>query len=235
MKFKNIFAAAFAALLLLSGCGQDANSSSSAQPSPSPSSQEETLVTITLPASYFEGKTEKEVKAAAKKQGVDTVTQNEDGSYQYEMTATAHRRLVNEMRLSLVDSISSLPDGTNYPSVESASLSDDLSTLTLKVDSQAYQDSNDRTIARAVWPSLCVYYYFNNENPEKKSLTVDVRSAEDDSQVEQFVWPEEDENSSQSDASQESSAESSEDSSSSSETSSETNTEDSSSASSQDE
>lgn len=229
MKFKNIFAAAFAVLFLLSGCGQETNSSSSAQPSASPSSQEETRVTITLPASYFEGKTEQEVKAAAKKQGVDTVTQNEDGSYQYEMTATAHRRLVNEMRLSLVDSISSLPDGTNYPSVESASLSDDLSTLILKVDAQAYQDGNDRAIARAVWPSLCVYYYFNNENPEEKSLTVDVRSAEDDSQIEQFVWSEKGETSSQNDASSGASSEPSPDSSNtSSETSSEETSENSS-------
>lgn len=235
MKFRNIFVAAFAVLFLLSGCGQETDSSSSAQPSASPSSQEEAWVTITLPASYFEGKTEQEVKAAAKKQGVDTVTQNEDGSYQYEMTATAHRRLVNEMRLSLVDSISSLPDGTNYPSVESASLSDDLSTLILKVDAQAYQDGNDRSIARAVWPSLCVYYYFNNENPEEKSLTVDVRNAEDDSQIEQFIWSEKGETSSQNDASSGTSAESSDSSSVSSGTSSEEPSEDSSSTSSQEE
>lgn len=209
MKFHKMICAALAvSLCFLCGCGQDSSSTSSSQASPSPSSQEEALVTITLPASYFEGKTEEEVEKAAKEQGVDSVTKTKDGDYQYEMTATAHRRLVNEMRLSLLDAVSSLSDGDSYPSVESVSLSDNLSTLTLKVDAAAYKDGNDRTIVRAVWPSLCVYYYFNGENPKEKSLTVDVRSTEDDSQVEEFVWPEE-ETSSQKETSQESSQSSS--------------------------
>ena len=194
MKFKmfTVILLAFLALFSFSGCEQEQPEPVSSLTSSESSLQEETMVTITIPASYFEGKTEEEVEAIAKKQGVTSVTQNADGSYCYEMTATAHRRLINEMRITLTESISESPDGTSYPSVKSASISDDLSTLTLKVDAEAYQEGNDRAIVRAVWPSVCAYYYFNNENPDEKSLTVTVLNAEDDSQVEQFVWPEKD-------------------------------------------
>lgn len=193
MKFKlfAIVTLASFALFAFSGCEQEQPEPVSSQISSESSVQEETMITITIPSSYFEGKTEAEVKAIAEKQGVTKVTQNADGSYCYEMTATSHRRLINEMRITLTESISEIPDGTSYPSVKSASISDDLSTLTLKVDAAAYEEGNDRAIVRAVWPSVCAYYYFNNEDPDEKSLTVTVLNAEDDSQVEQFVWPEE--------------------------------------------
>ena len=177
---------------LLAACSPQSTPEETPSPSPtaSASSQEETRIEIVIPASYLEGMTLQEVQEAAKKQGADSVTQDPDGSFRYEMTATAHRRLVSEMRATLMENVSQIPGGENYPSIQSASLSDDLTTLTLTADREAYQSSNDRTIVRAVWPSLEIYYYFNKEDPSDKSLAVTVNDTEG-AVIESFSWPEE--------------------------------------------
>ena len=177
---------------LLAACSPQSTPEETPSPSPtaSASSQEETRIEIVIPASYLEGMTLQEVQEAAKEQGADSVTQDPDGSFRYEMTATAHRRLVSEMRATLMENVSQIPGGENYPSIQSASLSDDLTTLTLTADREAYQSSNDRTIVRAVWPSLEIYYYFNKEDPSDKSLAVTVNDAEG-AVIESFSWPEE--------------------------------------------
>lgn len=177
---------------LLAACSPQSTPEETPSPSPtaSASSQEETRIEIVIPASYLEGMTLQEVQEAAKEQGADSVTQDPDGSFRYEMTATAHRRLVSEMRATLMENVSQIPGGENYPSIQSASLSDDLTTLTLTADREAYQSSNDRTIVRAVWPSLEIYYYFNKEGPSDKSLAVTVNDTEG-AVIESFSWPEE--------------------------------------------
>lgn len=192
MKFIRKTTAILAVILLSSSLAACSQSQPDPQPSPSPSpvvSQESTM-TIVISASLFEGKSLKEVQEAAKEQGVESVTQNEDGDYCYEMTATAHRRLVTEMRMNLLESVEELPDEETYPSVKSVVLSDDLSTLTVTVDAAAYKKSNDQTIVRAVWPSLSAYYLFNNESPDDKTLSVVVIDEEDESKVDSFTWPE---------------------------------------------
>lgn len=196
--------AAAMAAALLAGCSIEGEvSSSEAQATPSASESGEIMVEITIPASYFEGKTEEEVEEAAKAQGAASVKKLEDGSYQYEMAASAQRRLVSEMRLNLLDSVSELAGGEEYPSVQSAELSGDLSELTLVVDKAAYEKSNDKSIVRAVWPLLEVYYYCSSENPEEKSLHVTVKNAEDGEEVESFSWPEPEEEQAESAASSE--------------------------------
>lgn len=177
---------------LLAACSPQSTPEETPSPSPtaSASSQEETRIEIVIPASYLEGMTLQEVQEAAKEQGADSVTQDPDGSFRYVMTATAHRRLVSEMRATLTENVSQIPTGENYPSIQSASLSDDLTALTLTADREAYQNSNDRTIVRAVWPSLEIYYYFNKEDPSDKSLAVTVNDTEG-AIIESFSWPEE--------------------------------------------
>ena len=197
MKFIRKTTAALTAVLLASCLAACSQSQPDPQPSPSPTPlvSEESTMTIIIPASLFEGKTLEDVQEAAKEQGMESVTQNEDGDYCYEMTATAHRRLATEMRMNLLDSVKELPNEATYPSVKSVVLSDDLSTLTVTVDADAYKKSNDQTIARAVWPSLSVYYLFNNESPDDKNLSVVVIDAEDESKVDSFIWPEKEEES----------------------------------------
>ncbi len=183
--------AAAVLIALLPGCSTEEDMISSApEPTSSPVESEETMVEITIPAGYFEGKTLAEIEKSAKAQGVTSVSQLEDGSYKYEMTASAQRRLVSEMRLNLLDAVSEIVDEETYPSVQSAELSGDLSQLTLTVDGAAYQKGNDRTIVRAIWPSMEIYYYFNSENPDEKTLKVVVQNGEDGKEVETFQWPE---------------------------------------------
>lgn len=197
MKFIRKTTVVLAAILLtfsLAACSQD-QPDPQPSPSPSPLVSEESTMTIVIPVSLFEGKTLEEIEKAAKKQGVESVTQNENGDYCYEMTATAHRRLVTEMRINLLDLVEELPDEETYPSVKSIVLSDDLSTLTITADATAYKKSNDQTIVRAVWPSLSAYYLFNNESPDDKSLSVVVIDEKDESKVDSFTWPEKEEES----------------------------------------
>lgn len=183
-------------LAALAACSMLLFASCSTQPEPvsseisTVSSEVESTVEITIPGDYYNGMTLEEVKDSAKKQGIDKVTQEKDGSYTFEMTASAHRRLVSEMRFTLKDNVSALAGTEEYPSVKSAALSDDLSELTLMVDQKAYSSGNDQTIARAVWPSVCAFYYFNLEDPAGKNLSVLVLSEEDSSVIEEFQWPE---------------------------------------------
>ena len=89
-------------MLLFASCSTQPQPVSSADSAGSTvSSQVESTVEITIPGDYYNGMTLKEVKDSAKKQGIDKVIQEKDGSYTFEMTASAHRRLVSEMRFTL--------------------------------------------------------------------------------------------------------------------------------------
>ncbi len=179
---------------LFAACSQDTDESSSADESSS-SQVVETMVKIQIPASFFEGSSLEEIEKTAKKQGATSVTQEKNGDICYQMTATAHRRLVTEMRMNLKDSVEELLDDERYPSIHQISVSDDFSTLTLTVDKEAYQKGNDRTITRAIWPSIQLYHYFNQDYEEHPSMMVKVLNKEDNSKVEEFEWPEPEEES----------------------------------------
>lgn len=66
---------------------------------------------VTLPATFFEEKTEEAIKADAEEKGFTACTVNEDGSVTYKMSKAKHKELLDETKASVNETIDSLLNG----------------------------------------------------------------------------------------------------------------------------
>ena len=73
-------------------------------------------VEITIPASFFEEKTEDEIKADAEENGFTGCTVNEDGSVTYKMSKARHREMMDGMKASLWNRYKPVLTGKNQSS-----------------------------------------------------------------------------------------------------------------------
>ena len=119
-----------------SGTEQKNNSESSA-----PLEVDEKLfnVDVTLPASYFEGMTEEEIKSAAKESGFINCEINSDGSVKYTMSKAKHREMLEELKTNAIESFDKLTSGDEkVASFIEIKYNDDFSKIDVFVDPNLY-------------------------------------------------------------------------------------------------
>lgn len=108
-------------------------------------------VEITIPASFFEEKTEDEIKADAEENGFTGCTVNEDGSVTYKMSKARHREMMDGMKASLEEQIEALVNGEEaVQSFQKIEYSEDFSEFDVYVDPAAYTS----------WDSLYVMFFY---------------------------------------------------------------------------
>ena len=100
-------------------------------------------VKITFPASLFKDSqiTNEEIEANAKAQGIKNVIFNEDGSVTYEMSRATHKKLLDEFKKSIDESIEEMlsdPEGTS--SFVSIEYNDNCSEFNVMVDGTKYNE-----------------------------------------------------------------------------------------------
>lgn len=96
-------------------------------------------VDVTMPATFFDGMTEDEIKAAANENGYNSCTVNEDGSVTYTMTKAKHQELLDEFKASMDETIAGLLEGEDeVASFVSINYTDDFSQVDIYVDATAY-------------------------------------------------------------------------------------------------
>ncbi len=169
---KKIIAFLMAAIMLLSltAC----NSKTEAGKNDGPLQVDEGLLTIdiTIGASFFEDKTEEEIKADAKENDFLNCTINEDGSVTYKMTRIQHQAKLKEFKASLETTIAGLLEGDDkVASFISIDYNDDFSKIDIYVDPETYS-SWDNLYALTFYISGAYYQSFAGVDGDKIDIVV---------------------------------------------------------------
>lgn len=95
-------------------------------------------VELTIPASLVDDDTAT-LDEEAKSAGVKEITKNDDGSITLKMSKSAHKKLLDEFKAGIDESITEiLNDKETYPSLTEITYNDDLTEFTVKVDSNTF-------------------------------------------------------------------------------------------------
>lgn len=96
-------------------------------------------VDVTLAASFFEDKTEEEIRAEAKENGYSDCKINGDGSVTYTMSKTKRAEMLNEMKTSIDGMIAGCLEGDDkVASFVDIRYNDDFSQIDIYVDAEKY-------------------------------------------------------------------------------------------------
>lgn len=96
-------------------------------------------VDVTVPASFFDGSSEEEIKSDAEENGYSRIVVNDDGSVTYTMTKKQYKELLDELKVGVDEYIVDLTTGEDkIASFTSISYNDDLTVFDIKVDSSLY-------------------------------------------------------------------------------------------------
>ena len=125
-------------------------------------------VELTLPAELFEGQTADEITANAKEEGVKEVTVNEDGTVNYKMSKSAHKKMMEEMKQGIIESITDIVNSDDYPSIKEVSYNKDFTEFDLTLDRAAYENSMDGFVLFALAISGTYYSAFDGKSDDIK-------------------------------------------------------------------
>lgn len=92
-------------------------------------------VELLIPADFVGEKTQEELDAIAAESGYKSITLNEDGSATYVMTKKQHKEMMNEMSVSLNESLAELIGSENYPNFTDIKANDDFTEFTITTKS----------------------------------------------------------------------------------------------------
>lgn len=92
-------------------------------------------VELTIPADFMDGSTQEELDATAKEKGFKSITLHEDGSATYVMTKAQHKEMMDEMALSINNSLSEMIGSEDYPNISEIVANDDFTKFTVTTSS----------------------------------------------------------------------------------------------------
>ena len=92
-------------------------------------------VELLIPADFVGEKTQEELDAIAAESGYKSITLNEDGSATYVMTKKQHKEMMDEMSVSLNESLTELIGSENYPNFTDIKANDDFTEFTITTKS----------------------------------------------------------------------------------------------------
>ncbi len=199
---KSVFMLFAIFVLLLSACSGNKEENTSKDNEPTEQTKDEKIdvnkgllnVEITLPASMFEGEDIDKVIADAKAEGVKEVIQNEDGSLTYKMSKAEHKKMMEEMKTSILEKIEDMKTSEDYVSIKDVTYNKDFTEFTLVVDKAAYENSMDGFAVFGLGISGAYYQLFNGVNEEDYNVTITVKDQATDEVLGKTVYPDDLEN-----------------------------------------
>ena len=132
---------------------------------------------ITIPAEFIEEDTSKGLKLTEeqKRQGFESVNLNKDGSATYKIKKGDYRVFLARLKSNLNDDLYSLAQGNEYPSIKRIEFTNDLSTVTLFVEKEDYQNGLDHFIDQSIFEWVGRYKSFANQVPACDLIIRDVK------------------------------------------------------------
>lgn len=146
-------------------------------------------VEITLPASMFKDKDAETVIADAKKDGVEEVISNSDGSFTYKMSKAKHKEMLEAMKTSVIETVEEIKSSEDFPSIEDATSNKDFTEFTLVVDKEKFENSFDAFAAMGLGISGIYYQTFNGVKEDKVKATINVKDKTSGETIDTIVYP----------------------------------------------
>jgi hypothetical protein len=171
----------------LAACGSsEAGSSSDSTESTSRSTQQNSLlplgrngqdVSVTLPASFFQNRTDEEIRRAARSEGILSYTLNFDGSVTYTMSQEKYWALLTQCKRSIDTEIEAMLHGDEaVPSFQQITYNDDLSQFCVTVDGTQYT-SSDAFNGLVFYMMGSYYQILAGRDPDDIDIVVDFTDA----------------------------------------------------------
>lgn len=134
-------------------------------------------VTITLPASMFEGEDiDKEVEEI-KEEGIKDVKVNDDGSMTVKMTKTKHKELVKEVKDTVLEYFEELKASEDTPSINDVKYDDNFKEVTLEVDKKKFEESFDSMAVFGVAMTTAMYHIYEGVPAEEVSFKINAKDS----------------------------------------------------------
>ena len=127
-------------------------------------------VELTIPADYVGETTQEELDAIAAEDGYHSITLNEDGSATYVMTKKQHKAMMEEMTISINDSLAEMVGSENYPNFTDIKANDDFTEFTITTKSTEL-DMMESFSVLAFYMYGGMYNIFNGTPVDNVSVT----------------------------------------------------------------
>lgn len=147
-------------------------------------------VTVTLPASFFEGSDFESIKKSAEEKGVKSITQNADGSVTYKMSKAEHKKMMDEMKTSTTETLKGYITDTNMESITDVSFNDDFSQIKISVDKEKYENSMDSFAVFGAGLQGMFYQIFDGRKEKDVSVKIDVVDNKTGNILDSTTYPE---------------------------------------------
>ena len=119
-----------------------------------------------MPASFFTDSTEEEIIAGAKENGITEAIINEGGSVTYTMSKSKHKKMMKEMKESVVSTIDEIVNYGNYTSIKDISYNKSFTEFDVKVNRQQYESSFDGFAILGLVMNSAYYNAFDGKSGE---------------------------------------------------------------------
>lgn len=183
-------------VILLTGCGSKSDTNKSENQNDTTKNSESLKVdknlldvTITLPASMFEGE---DVNASAEKmkeEGCKEATVNEDGSITVKVSKSKHKEMMEEMRASMIEYLEEMKTSEDFKSIKDVTYNEDFTKFTLEVIQDEYEGSFDSFSAMGIGMMSSMYHIYNGVLAEKVKVTIDIKNFETDEIFNTVTYP----------------------------------------------
>ena len=171
---KKYIAILIAFVIILSSCGISAGSST---------------VTITLPATLFEGQSESDIIEEAKSKDIIAV-KNNDGSYDYTMPKSTHEKLLKDFKKSIDDSIEDIVNGDTFTSYIDIKYNNDVTKFSLYVNQDEFENNLFARFAVFGLSIMALFYQsFNGVKSDDLKVNYELINNDTDIVYDTFIYP----------------------------------------------
>lgn len=146
-------------------------------------------VSITLPASMFEGQDMDQVIADAKEEGVTDVVKNDDGSVTYTMSKSDHSKLLKEMSDGIASYAEELAEEDTFASIKKIEYNKSFSEFSMIVDKEKYENSMDGLVSMGLGMQGVLYQTYEGVDSGKQKVTVNIQDESTGEVFHTIVYP----------------------------------------------
>ncbi len=132
-------------------------------------------VSITLPATFFEGDELDDIYSEAKQKGIKDIVVNRDGSVTYTMSRSTHNRIVKDLKEGFVEALEDMKTSDDLKSIHDIKYDNNLTRFTLIVDKEAFENSFDGFAIFGIGLMSMYYQIFNGVDVNKWGATIEMK------------------------------------------------------------
>lgn len=127
-------------------------------------------VTLNIPPDLVGDTTQEELDATCKEKGFKSIVLNDDGSATYTMTKEQHKKLMEEYKIQIDNTINEMIGSEDYPNITSIEANDNYTEFTVATKNKEL-DMAESFSAMSFYMYGGIYNAFNGENVENISVT----------------------------------------------------------------